>query len=129
MVIVPPEVIVGSDDCNVYAFSAAGELRWAFETGGRVRSSPAVADLDGDGILEVIVGSDDGKIYALSAQGERRWAFEAGDWIRSSPAVADLDGDGALEVIFGSGDGKLYVWAPREVRTLWSFSTRNQRRQ
>ncbi|MCG2705885.1 MAG: C25 family cysteine peptidase, partial [Candidatus Omnitrophica bacterium] len=37
---------------------------WPKATGGIVRSSPAIADIDGDGGMEVVVGSNDKKVYA-----------------------------------------------------------------
>jgi outer membrane protein assembly factor BamB len=45
---------------------------WEFETGGEVWSSPALADLDGDGAVDCVVGSNDGKVYALSGPGGRQ---------------------------------------------------------
>ncbi|NLE07814.1 MAG: PQQ-binding-like beta-propeller repeat protein, partial [Dehalococcoidales bacterium] len=48
------------DDGALYAVDAStGELRWKYQTGSRVTSSPAVVD----GV--VYVGSEDGKIYAI----------------------------------------------------------------
>jgi outer membrane protein assembly factor BamB len=59
-------------------------VRWTFEAGGAVRSSPAVA---GD---RVYVGSDDGRVYGLDAHtGAVAWSFDAASPIGSSPAVAD----------------------------------------
>lgn len=58
-------LIFGADDGWVYGLRDLGdsaELRWVFETGGAVRSSPAIAD---DGLGTVYVGSADRRVYAL----------------------------------------------------------------
>jgi len=114
-----PEVIVGSKDGNVYAWHHDGTVvaplgapGWPRRPGAGVRSSPSLADLEGDGGLEVVVGSDDGKVYAWRADGTAVWAEPpaTGDRISSSPALGDLDGDGDLEVIVGSESGDVYAW-------------------
>ena len=88
------------------------ELGWPQQTGRGVTSSPALADLDGDGDLEIIVGSDDAKVYAWHHTGTlvEGWPQKTNGAVRSSPALADLDGDGDLEIIVGSDDAKVYAW-------------------
>ncbi len=81
-------------------------MEWSFETGGPVFSSPAVADVDGDGSLEVVVGSLDNRTYCLDgATGREEWSFETGDAVVSSPAAADVDGDGLPEIVAASRRG------------------------
>jgi LruC domain-containing protein len=76
-----------------------------------VSSSPAVADLDGDGSLEVVVGAFLNEIAVFSADGERLVSFDPapGQALQSqaSVTVADLDGDGDLELIRGYDDGRV----------------------
>jgi hypothetical protein len=113
------EIVVGSDDGNVYVWNSDGTLvpGWPQETGGSVQSSPALGDIDGDDELEIIVGSgwDDNGVYAWNSDGTivPGWPQQTGDFLYSSPALGDIDGDDELEIIVGSGnsnDGKVSVW-------------------
>ena len=137
------EMIVGTDITgNPKAQTQNGGYVYAFDTApsaGRVKfgtgfiwrntynqtiySSPAVADVDGNGSLEVVIGSgcfynnDIGAgrwVKVLSAAtGAERTSLNALGCTRSSPAVGDLDGDGELEVaavINGQYSGQNYSW-------------------
>ena len=42
---------------------------WPISTGGDVNSSPAIADLNGDGIAEIISGTEGGEMLAYSLNG------------------------------------------------------------
>jgi outer membrane protein assembly factor BamB len=109
---------IGADDGSLHAIDAdSGELIWRFETGGAVRSSPAVvlnAQEPADPIL--IVGSLDGTVYYVGDSGDAPALVAtfvvpqdpnnpaAQRAVESSPAV-DRDGT----VYFGSDDGRLYA--------------------
>ncbi|HUP86768.1 MAG TPA: VCBS repeat-containing protein [Acidimicrobiales bacterium] len=74
--------------------------------GGRFHwSSPAIADVNGDGNNDVIVGGLDGNVHVHDQHGVpvAGWPAAAGGAVASSPAVADLEGDGTNEVITGVG--------------------------
>ncbi len=70
-------------------------------------SSPAVADLDGDGQNE-IVNLREGRVECHRPDGTLAWtaAFTGRAW--SSPVVANLVGDAALEIAFAARD-QVYV--------------------
>jgi outer membrane protein assembly factor BamB len=84
---------------------ATGAVRWSFETGASVRSSPAVAT-GGDNDV-VVFGSDDGVVHALVDEGTEPsvlWTFTADSAIgRSSPSI-DFDGN----VYIGTEGGRIY---------------------
>jgi hypothetical protein len=65
------EVIVGSDGGYVYAWKLNGYdlTNFPFPTRAAVSSSPAIADVDGDGHLELVVGCQDGCVFLWSLAG------------------------------------------------------------
>lgn len=75
-------------------------------------SSPAVVDLDGDGIPEIIA-SRTRTLYVWHADGTLFWKASppiSHGRIFGPPVVVDLDGDGRPEVAVGSGNETISVW-------------------
>ncbi|MCD4738767.1 MAG: FG-GAP-like repeat-containing protein [Anaerolineae bacterium] len=75
-------------------------------------SSPAVADLDGDGTMEVI-----GAAYTLfvlnGEDGEEQWHMAppvSGARVWPGVVVADVDGNGDLELVIAQGSGYISVY-------------------
>lgn len=112
----------GAGDGSIYAVDPeGGDVVWTLATGGRIRSTPAIAD----GIL--VVGSADGVVYAAdAATGESLWthatrgaSLASGEFgydrrtIQSSPAIS------AGRVHVGARDGFLYTLDLRTGRRLW----------
>lgn len=81
-------------------------------------STPAVADLNGDGRLDLVIGTNNytvsgrnvGEPWKVRAfdtfDGRELWtaALDAGSRVFSSPAVGDVDGDGRPEVAVGENN-------------------------
>jgi eukaryotic-like serine/threonine-protein kinase len=83
-------------------------LKWKYQTGGQVYSSPAIVN----GM--VYFGSNDKYIYALNAQtGAKIWSFKTNYPQRSSPAVYD----GKLYT--GADDGNIYCLNALTGTQLW----------
>ncbi len=74
-------------------------------------SSPAVGDVNGDGIPEIFCGNDDDALYGFRMDGSslNGFPFQTGGDVYSTPALFDLYGDGKRKIIFGSDDGAVYV--------------------
>src|SRR5262249_19642300 len=88
-------------------------LRWMYQAGDAVDSSPAIAD------GTVYVASSNGDLSALDlASGQLRWKYASGGEIgESSPAV----GGGA--VYFGDLGGTIHAVNARDGSRLWTFKT------
>jgi outer membrane protein assembly factor BamB len=90
-----------------------GTLKWSFDTGSEVASSPTVVN----GV--VYFGDRNYTLHALdAATGKEKWQFRAGSWIESSPAVVNGI------VYFGSNDGFFYALDAASGKKLWDFETR-----
>jgi outer membrane protein assembly factor BamB len=117
------EVVVGSSgDYNIYCIRGLnGTQKWAFPTGGTLRSAPAIDDVDGDDQIEILVCSGDHNLYCLrGTDGVQKWAFPTGGALYSSPVIADVDGDGLKEVLIGALDGSLYCLRGSDGTQKWA---------
>jgi hypothetical protein len=82
-------------------------------------TSPASADIDGDGRDEAVFGIGN-KLYAVGAThggqaGEIRWTLEFPAPV-GPPSIADVDGDGLAEIVVVCGDGHVHVVGPKRPR-------------
>lgn len=83
------------------------------DTLGWHTSTPALADIDDDGLPELIVCSPKDSIYCLNEDASYvpGWpvpVLETDANISASPAVGDIDGDGRLEVVVQNSTGWVY---------------------
>ncbi len=79
------------------ALAADGTLKWKFDTGGKVTTSPAIG---ADGTIYV---NSAGNLYALNPDGTQKWVYERGASYDSSPAIG---ADGTIYV--GLQDEKVF---------------------
>lgn len=78
---------------HLYVIEGNGALRWSAD--GDFRGVAAIADLDGDGLMDIVVG-DGGTLSRFDRDGAPTpsWAAETANSILVSvPVLADIDGD------------------------------------
>lgn len=82
-------------------------------------STPASADVDGDGLEEILDASAYYDLHAFNALGEEPglrllapngWPKFTGGWHFSSPSVGDFDGDGLRDIAAATREGWLFLW-------------------
>ncbi len=96
-----------------YVGAQTDSLKWKYQTGDYVDSSPAVGS---DGTI--YVGSGDGYVYALNPDSSLKWKYQTeGYWVSSSPA---LGSDGTIYV--GSQDNHVYALNP-DGSLKWRYQT------
>lgn len=100
---------------GVVAFDGrSGQILWNLDLGKfakkqhffsffpSVYSTPAIADVNGDGKLEIAFGSLDRNVYLLNYLGKVLFYYLAADTIFSSPAFANVNNDTLLDLIIGT---------------------------
>lgn len=85
-----------------------GSFHWSLDQvegqGVYSSSSPAIGDLDGDGVPEICVAGTTSAVVCVAlvdGTPSLKWAAGTETYGYGAPAIADLDGDGLAEVIFG----------------------------
>ena len=99
-------IFFGSEDGYLYGVNSNGTnlTGWPKNIGGEINSSPAFADLDGDGNPEIIAATDLGKLVAYHLDGTSYMHFPINYEFSfvGSPIILDTDLDNDLEILIGS---------------------------
>jgi FG-GAP-like repeat/FG-GAP repeat len=94
----------------IYAFDMSSRplSGWPARTSGRMMSSPAIADIEGNGHPDVVALMEDGKVIAFRPDGQFLWATcnidntsacRPGYGVHGSVSIADVNHDGVQDVV------------------------------
>jgi len=110
LVIDDETVVFGNQNGLVEAIDInTGKLKWNFQTGGPIFSSPAYLSND------IVLGSADGYVYCLTSNGRLRWKYKTEAAVLGSPLI-----DGGVAYIGGS-DHRFRCISIESGRLLWEL--------
>ncbi len=117
----------GTDQDVLYHFDWGGQLVWQQQLDGDAEAPPALADFDGDGVLDVAVSSEAGTFYLLDGNdGSVRGQVKAGEGeygqtgFAGAPALFDVNADGVLDVLVPARDQLFRAIDGKTGDTLWT---------
>jgi len=117
-----PLIYAGKNTGMFTCLDGRGKAVWQRQLAPVSSSSPALADLNGDGTVELIQGDRSGKVNVFDAlTGDTVWVKQLDGEDAGSPAVGDLNGDGKAEIVIRSTvAGKIFA-LDASGNVIWSF--------
>ena len=105
-------IYIGSQDKRLYAIKPGGTLKWSYDVGSKIFSTPAISE------NVIYVCAWNGKIFALDLDGKLKWKIQIKGRVSSSPVISAND-----NLFIGSDNYYLYKISPAG-KILWAFATR-----
>ncbi|HFE62901.1 MAG TPA: T9SS type A sorting domain-containing protein [Caldithrix sp.] len=120
----PVEMVVVSINKKLSIIDGQGNLTAQYSFSGTAKNTPALADLNNDGLVDILFGTDANRFQVIDFNGNSLPGFpiSTGGDVVSAPAIADLNDDGFLEIGFTSNNGMLYL-VDHQGNTLAGFPT------
>jgi len=115
------EIFIGYMGVYCLSYSKRGVL-WKFGE-YYTMSTPALGDIDMDGILEIVIGLGQYITVLKSTNGTLLWSYKTRFNVDSSPVIGDIDGDGFPDIVIGSNDFHVYALKGIDGSVIWIFKT------
>lgn len=107
----------GAQGLEMVAGTMAGRLYMIYADGkahllktvenDAIRATPAVEDIDGDGIIEIVAVTQEGNVQVIGSDPD--WTQHVESPVIASPVIGDIDHDGASEIVIVSNSGQIAV--------------------
>ena len=120
------------DEYEIYAWNAEDAsilTGWPVTTPKFCWATPALGNLDGEGLDEVVIPCADGNLYVWKGDGTELidgdddpatdgvFAYLGESWAYASACIVDLDGDHVNEILAPSRSDSIYLFEPDGTRT------------
>mgnify|MGYP002682600478 FL=1 len=100
----------------------AAEVLWRFETPlGNVDSSPALADMNGDGRQDIIITTASGSVVVVDSAGREIWGRSLQIPISIPPTVVNLVEDEQPQILVLNQAGTVFCLAGQNGDTIWKY--------
>ena len=116
----------GTDQDMFYRMDWSGKVKWKVPVSGDVESAPALADLNGDKVLDAVFGAEAGVFYAVDGKkGKVLWTVKASagyygaTGFLGAPALFDATGDGIEDVFVPCRDELFRALDGKTGKTVW----------
>ena len=103
--------------------NASANKLWSYRSlAGFVDTSPAVGDLDNDGVKDLVFCTVAGRVLALNSLGLRMWYYDVkNSIITTPPIITDLKNDGSFEVLILTNDGNIICLNGSSGKFIWNY--------
>jgi outer membrane protein assembly factor BamB len=129
-------IYFGNDENQLVSISWNGTVNWAISLAGDIESTPALEDIDSDGIPDILVGDESGSFYAINGKtGAILWSFQAeykphftypeSRSFFSSAALTDINKDGVKDCVIGNRNGDVYAFNSKTGDLFWEYRTKH----
>ena len=98
------DIVVGTDDDNIYLIYDDGSIGFSYQTGDKVRSAPIVIEYNEE--KYIIAGSKDATLYAINSSGEMHFSYGTDGSIYTSPSV--LETENGIMIFVGDDEGFIH---------------------
>jgi len=97
----------------------AGEQQWSYlPIVGYVDTSPAVADVDADGVQDIVLATTGGRVLVLDANGRMKWSTDANQTISNPPTLAGTP----LRIYVISNPGAVVCLDAKTGVKMWRYN-------
>lgn len=122
------DVVVGNKNGELWFYQGQGGGEFDRVTGDAnpfeginvgQSAAPALADFDGDGVIDTVVGNEGGELLFYKGQAQGGFNRVSGsanpfDGVNvgqsAAPSFGDLNGDGAIDAVIGNKNGELWTF-------------------
>ena len=122
------DVIISSKNGQIYHIDSSDDptINSIFNSGGFITATPALGDIDGDGLDEIIFGQYGGsqRLYAINFDGSNVDGFpvDLDEKVQRGVALADFNANNKVDIVVGTDDE--FIHLIYDDGTLgWSYET------